>query len=315
MNILITGGNGATAYYFLKFLETLKVDLEIHATTRLKNSKLISEFKTINFHELDLLDKDKIFNLIKTIKPQKVFHFASNADVKRSFDEPELFLENNIISTSNLLEGIRYHSRSSRLMMCSTSEVYGNPSTNKPVDENSAIAPINPYAVSKVAQDLLASVYYKSYNLDIIITRMFSYINPKRENLALSAFARRLHNIKRGKESILKHGYLGSKRTFIDVRDAVECYWEITKNGKSGEIYNLGGEQAYSIEECLDMLIEHTGIKVKKESDPSLVRPTDIKVQIPDISKFQSVSNWKPKYTIEDSIKFLWEETQRLVKD
>ena len=118
--------------------------------------------------------------------------------------------------------------------MCSTSEVYGNVKINKqPITEKNSLNPINPYAVSKTFQDQLSLNYKKIYNLDIVITRMFTYLNARRSNLFASAFARQIVNIEMKKKKLLNHGNLSSRRTILDIRDAMEAYWLVAKNGKS----------------------------------------------------------------------------------
>ena len=113
------------------------------------------------------------------------------------------------------------------------------------------ISPANPYAVSKTFQDLLAQVYFRSFNLRIIITRMFSYINSRRNNLFQTAFADQIVKIEKGKAKILRHGNLNSIRTFVDIDDAMEAYWLAAKKGKIGEVYNIGGNKTISVKQFL----------------------------------------------------------------
>ena len=94
-----------------------------------------------------------------------------------------------------------------------------------PIRENQQIAPINPYAVTKVFQDLMSQVYQKTFGLNIIVTRMFSYMNARRNNLFQTAFANQIAAIEEGKLKYLRHGNLKSKRTIIDTHDAMEAYW------------------------------------------------------------------------------------------
>ena len=112
---------------------------------------------------------------INKIKPDVIFHLASNADVRGSFDYPIDHAYNNNLITINLLEAVRKNKINPIIMICSTSEVYGIvDKKSMPIKENQQIAPINPYAVTKVYQDLI-SRYHKSFNLNIIINRMFSH--------------------------------------------------------------------------------------------------------------------------------------------
>ena len=99
--------------------------------------------------------------------------FRSNADVRNSFFEPLKFSQNNNMITVNLLEALRQIKSKSIIVICSTSEVYGNVDRkNMPIKETQQIAPINPYAVTKVFQDLMSQVYEKTFGMNIIITRV-----------------------------------------------------------------------------------------------------------------------------------------------
>ena len=97
------------------------------------------------------------------------------------------------------------------------------------INETNPIRPSSPYAVSKVTQDLLGYTYYKSYNLNIIRTRMFTYINPRRSDLFATSFARQIARIEAGLQDTLFHGNLKSIRTLLDVRDAMRAYWLAAK--------------------------------------------------------------------------------------
>ena len=141
---------------------------------------------------------------------------ASNANVRESFDSPVECTNNNNLITVNLLENIRQLKQDPLIIICSTSEVYGAVTKKEiPIDENQRIAPVNPYAVSKTFQDLLSQVYFKSFNLKIIITRMFSYTNSRRNNLFQTAFANQIAKIEKGKAKELKHGNLNIINSII----------------------------------------------------------------------------------------------------
>ena len=155
--------------------------------------------------KVDLMNYKKIKQNINKIKPDLIYHLASNADVRKSFDEPMRIIDNNYKITINLLEAIRSSKINPLIIICSTSEVYGL--VNKkdiPIKESQKFNPASPYALSKIYQDLLSQIYFKVYKQKIIITRMFSYINPKRTNLFQTSFADQISKleIKNKKEVI-----------------------------------------------------------------------------------------------------------------
>ena len=174
-----------------------------------------------------------------------------------------------------------------------------------PINETNPIRPSSPYAVSKVTQDLLGYTYYKSYNLNIIRTRMFTYINPRRSDLFATSFARQIARIEAGLQDTLFHGNLKSIRTLLDVRDAMRAYWLAAKYCNYGEVYNIGGSYTISVGEFLDLLISQARVKIKSKVDKNLLRPSDVTLQIPDSSKFIRKTKWKQMYSVDESIKFL----------
>ena len=151
--------------------------------------------------------------------------------------------------------------------------------------------------------------------MKIVITRMFAYINPRREDLFASSFAKQVARIEAGLQKVLIHGNLDSVRTIIDVRDAMEAYWVAVSECEFGEVYNIGGDKVISVGELLKVLKNKAKVEINSRLDKHLLRPTDVTLQIPDVSKFRKKTGWRPKYSFEESIEFLldfWrEEIQR----
>ena len=182
-----------------------------------------------------------------------------------SFDLPRDIIINNYIATLNLFEAVRILNLKSLIIHCSTSEVYGNVSKKDvPIKENLKMRPVSPYALSKTYQDMAAQLYYKIYGLNIIITRMFTYVNPRRNNLFQSAFAKQIIDIKNKKNNILKHGNLKSIRSFLSLEDAMKAYFDVAKKGIVGGSYNIGGTKAYTVGQVLNKLVKLSKIKIKK---------------------------------------------------
>jgi len=306
MKALITGVHGAVGSYMEEFIEKEHPDVKVHGTARggCEHEK--------PHYVMDLREEEQVYKVIKDEQYDVIFHFACDPDVRKSFEEPVAMLDNNILSTAHLFEAVRKHSPQTKIILASTAEVYGRCSDGKPVTELAPLDPDNPYAVSKVTQDLLARTYFNCYGLQIVRMRLFSYFNPKREGLFSSAFAKQIAEIEAGRSSVLRHGNLESIRTFVDVEDACEAYWLAWVHGRAGEAYNVGSSNAYSVGFILKKLIElSTAKEIKTEINPSLQRPTDVKAHIPDSTKFVSETGWEPKVRMEYSLKKLldyWRE-------
>jgi GDP-mannose 4,6-dehydratase len=314
-NCLITGVTGSGGSYLAEHV--LKKDKKIkifglYRSYGYKNLLEKNSQKRISLFKIDLRNFLNLRKIIKKTKPEVIFHIASNADVRLSFDNPIEITNNNNIITANLLEAVRQLNQNPIIIICSTSEVYGAVTKKDiPIKEDQKIAPANPYAVSKTFQDLLSQVYFKSFGLKIIITRMFSYTNARRNNLFQTSFANQIAKIELGKAKNLKHGNLQSIRTFVDIDDAMEAYWLAAKKGKVGEIYNIGGNKIISVKQFLKELIKLARCKIKCSVDKKLLRPQDVTLQIPDVRKFNKHTGWKPRISFKDSVKKLLDECRK----
>jgi len=147
----------------------------------------------------------------------------------------------------------------------------------------------------------------------VVLTRSFTYINPRRPDIFSSAFARQVVEIEKGKRDKLVYGNLESVRSIIDVRDIVEAYWIAVNNCDYGEDYNIGVEKSVTVGEFLEILLSKSSVKVPHEQDPKLLRPVDVTLQIPDVSKFENKTGWKPKYSLNESIQFLLDYYRNII--
>ena len=306
---LITGITGSGGSYLCEHILSKEQKIKIYGTYRspgylkyLKNKYK----KKIKFYKINLRFYKKLKKIINIIKPDLIYHIASNADVRGSFDIPKEIIENNNSITINLLEAIRTSKINPLIIICSTSEVYGKVKKRDiPIKENKNINPVNPYSASKAFQDIISQVYYKCYGLKIIITRMFSYTNARRNNLFQTSFAKQVVDIERGKKKILKHGNLKSIRCIIDISDAMEAYWLAAKKGKIGKIYNIGGNKIISVGNYLKELKKLSKAKIITKTDKKLLRPVDVTLQVPSVSLFKKDVKWSPKVGFKESVKKL----------
>lgn len=288
---LITGIKGSGGSYLREYIEENHHEVEVYGIHR---------------GNCDLEYYREVYKILDDTKPDVIFHLASNADVRASFDYPGEVLRNNIVGTCNLFEAVKNLKLDPIIQHCSTSEVYGQVDPkNVPITEDCHIKPVSPYAISKTAQDFLAQTYYRSYGLKIIITRMFAYINPRRTNLFASSFANQIVRIEKGLQKELTYGNLDSVRTLIDVRDAMRAYWEAAKYCEPGEIYNIGGTSVMNVGDFLRELIRLAKAAIPTRLDKNLLRPTDVTLQIPNTDKFYEATGFIQKYNLKESMEFL----------
>jgi len=308
--VLITGIAGSGGSYLAEYITNNHPEVEIHglAYSRSTCLNLESIANKINRYEADLMDFGSVLSILSKVRPDAIFHLAAFANVRASFQTPNTFLSNNILGTSNLFEAIRAAHLDPIIQLCSTSEVYGQVDPKDvPIKEVAPLKPTSPYAVSKATQDLLGWSYFTSYQMRIIRTRMFTYLNPRRSDLFASSFARQVAWIERDLQKELTHGNLESVRTIIDMRDAMRAYWLSILHCRPGEAYNIGGTVSIKVGDFLNRLIALSDVNIKTRCDPDLLRPADVTLQIPCIEKFRKETGWEPQYHFEESIKYLLE--------
>ncbi len=213
--------------------------------------------------------------------------------------DPWATFETNVRMQLNVLEAlVELESRTSnrrRLVAITSNDVYGLvPPEKQPVDETAPLAPINPYASSKAAQDLLAGQYAESHGLDVVRLRPFNHIGPRQDGRFVAAdFARQVAEIEAGiRPPVIRVGDLSAERDFTDVRDMVRGYYLSSLHGAAGEVYNLGSGQSHAISEILDHYVAMSSAAIEVEVDPERLRPADVPRTLCDASKASRELGW-----------------------
>ncbi len=308
--VLITGIAGSGGSYLAEYIVQNHPNVELHGAGRWHSTTVTDNLAAVRdkivMHECDLMDFSSILRALEKSRPDAVFHLAAHANVRASFETPLSVMQNNVMGTANLFEAIRVAKLNPLIQLCSTSEVYGIVDPKYiPINEDTPMHPSSPYAVSKVAQDMLGYSYFKAYKMPIIRTRMFTYLNPRRTDLFATSFARQVVRIEMGLQKELVHGNLDSVRTIIDVRDAMRAYWDALMYCEPGEAYNIGGTTTMSVGDFLKTLVSLAKKPIPTRVDPALLRPSDVTLQIPDTKKFREATGWEPEYSFEESMKHL----------
>lgn len=305
MNILVTGANGFVGSHLIdKLIKENKNKIYgfKKPNARMRNVAHLSD--EIQWIEGDLTDSLSLSNAIKISKPDQIYHLGALSWVSPSWNMPTAYLTVNAIGTINLLEAVLSHSLQPKILVTGTPEEYGDvKEEDLPITETTLLNPVNPYASSKVAQNAISESYIHSYGMNIVRSRAFNHEGPRRDiHGAISSFAFQIANIEiNNLDKKIYVGNLEAKRNFTHVKDTVAAYEEVMKFGVAGEIYLIGNEKLYSIEECLNALISlSTTTDLEVVQDPDRVRPSELNFLLGDYSKFREISNWKPKYELED---------------
>ncbi|MGI8687535.1 MAG: GDP-mannose 4,6-dehydratase [Thermomicrobiales bacterium] len=296
--VLMTGATGFVGTYLVAHLTEAYPDWQVTGTTRHAASA------DSRFVPCDLRDATAVASLVEQVKPEMVVHLAGQSNVPASLQDPETTLTNNILGTLHLLDACRVHVPHARLLVVSSSEVYGpTPPEAQPLHEDRPLRPVNPYAVSKAAQEMLALQYAHSYNLDVVVARPFNHIGPgQTDRFVVSAFARQIAEVERGERRVISVGNLDAARDFTDVRDVVRAYGLLLERGERGGVYNIGRGTAAPIGDLLDMLcrLAHSAISIAR--DPARLRPSDAPVMMADTTRLRLATGWQPEIPLEQSL-------------
>jgi GDP-4-dehydro-6-deoxy-D-mannose reductase len=317
MRILITGISGFVGSYFAEY--ALQHGAEVFGSIRWRSkTENIDHLRDrIRLVECDLRDLSSVQHLLGVSRPQWIVHLAAQSYVGSSWQTPAETLYTNLISQVNLLETLRTQAPDVRFLVVGSSEEYGLVHDDElPINERNALRPLSPYAVSKVAQDLMGYQYFKSYSQQIVRTRAFNHEGPRRGDVFVTSnFARQVAEIEAGRrEPTIYVGNLSAQRDYTDVRDIVRGYWLLLERGRAGEVYNLCSGRAWAIQEVLDYLISGARVRpISVKVDPARFRPSDVPVLRGDATKIRKELGWEPKIPFEQTLTELLEYWRKRV--
>jgi GDP-4-dehydro-6-deoxy-D-mannose reductase len=313
--ILITGISGFVGGHFVQYLTTHHHDLEIHGISRSKPAwdfvntppeLLDSHF----FHRADLNDIPKIKLFIEEIQPDYILHLAAQSSVAESWKTPVLSFMNNTNIFLNIIDTVRLNDNAARVLSIGSSEQYGIVSEKDlPISEDRPQCPENPYAVARVAQEHLARIYAKGYNLDICCTRSFNHCGPgQTDRFVVSAIVKQFVKVAQGiQEPVINIGNGAIVRDFVDVHDVIEAYNLLLTKGKKGEVYNICSGQGRSILDIVTMLSEMFKMRVEVHQEQSQIRPIDNPRIIGNYQKIQRDLGWKPTIPFKQSLQSIYD--------
>jgi len=305
--VLVTGVTGFAGSHLVDYMLT-RNDCEIFGIQRWRSPmENVTHFMDkITLVECDLRDASSTRDTLERIRPDWIFHLAAQSFVPTSWSAPTESLTTNVLGELNIFEAVRRLGLACRIQIACSSEEYGMVQADElPIRETNPLRPLSPYAVSKVAQDLLAYQYWMSWKVDSVRTRGFNHEGPRRGPVFVASdFAKQIADIEKGlKPPVLHVGNLEAKRDFTDVRDMVRAYWLALEKCEPGEVYNLCSGKAYSIREVLDLLLGMTKGKIEVRQDRMRLRPSDVPVLLGDHSKFTRATGWEPVIPFEQTLR------------
>jgi GDP-4-dehydro-6-deoxy-D-mannose reductase len=295
---LITGIAGFAGSHLAEYL-VASTDLEVHGLILpqfgLANVQAVRDCLTL--HDGDVADYQRVQSLLTECRPDLIFHLAAQSAPSLSLLQPGETLINNIMGQLNILQAAVELGTSPRILVIGSADEYGRVLPDElPVTETNVLRPVNPYSVSKIAQDYLGFQYFLSHHLPTVRLRPFNHIGPRQgPGFVVSDFAKQIAEVEAGKRAPEVHvGSLESQRDFTDVRDMVRAYYLALTQGEPGEVYNVGSGEAHTVGDILDRLLAMSTAKMTVVPDAARLRPSDIPILLCDCTKFRARTGWQP---------------------
>lgn len=290
--VLITGASGFVGGHLLPLVA--EADTHVEAWTR----DPVDGDPRARWTVLDMADRRAVRDAIGVARPDEVYHLAGAAHVGQSFGSVTSTLETNVLGTAHLLDALREVGCNARILMTCSSTVYR--SAGGPLDEDSPLGPVSPYALSKLAQERLALRSHAEDGQQTIVIRAFNHVGPgQTPTFFAPAFARQVAEIEAGlREPLLRVGNLEARRDLTDVRDVVRAYRLLMQRGAAGAVYNVCSGAAHAIGDVLAMLVAHAGTTVDVVVDAALLRPNDTPVVLGSYARLHAATGWTPSIPI-----------------
>lgn len=300
--VLITGGCGFIGSHLVEFLSNDNFEVSVFDKYNINDSygwlDSYKYKKEIDFYMADIRDFDAVEKSIKD--KDIVIHLAALIGIPYSYYSPLAYINTNIVGTYNVLESCK-KLNTKQLIVTSTSEVYGS-ALYTPIDEKHPIQAQSPYSASKSSADNLAISYHKSFGLPVKIIRPFNTYGPRQSLRAVipTIISQTIDPY----TDKIKVGDISTTRDFNYVKDMCEAFIELINHDSYGEVYNVGSSKNISIENLIKKIFEITKIEKEIILEDKRLRPKNSEVLelISDFKKFNSLTNWQPKYNFEKGL-------------
>lgn len=312
MRVLVTGAGGMVGSHMVELLHSQGQEV---VGTYYKPTTDIEEIPSeIQMIECDVRYSQNIEKIILDFQPEQIFHLAAQSYPTVSWERPYETIDTNVNGTIAVYEAIKKVRKFIDtkydpivVVACSSAE-YGetlNQIEGKEiyVKETAQLQPLHPYGVSKVGQDLLSFQYYMNDNIRCIRARIFNSTGTRKVNDVTSDFTYRAIQAEQTGRYEMRVGNLETRRAIMDQRDLVEALLLLAKKGIPGEVYNISSEHIYKISDILKMIETQIGHTFAVYVDKALLRPTDEKVIVGDVTRLKKDTGWNQKIPMEQTIK------------
>jgi GDP-4-dehydro-6-deoxy-D-mannose reductase len=298
MRVMVTGAAGFVGRHAARELaahghEVLAVDHQFPAPV-----ECAAQHRTADIRERGDTDR-----LVADLAPDACLHLAGIAFVPSGNSNPDLVYAVNLFGTIHVLEAIRRHTPTARVLVASSAHIYGVTLDTRPHHEDSPLNPDTLYAASKASADLTTLAYAQQFNLPAMTARPNNHTGPGQSpQFATASFVQQVKAIRDGEAAPrLSVGNLDAERDFTDVRDVVAAYRLLLEKGQAGQAYNISSGQMIRMRKVVDAICALADVTPEIVVDPAKVRPAN-RSPVLDVSRIRTQTGWAPRYALTETL-------------
>ena len=320
MKIWVTGAGGMVGSHMVEILYAQ--GHEVLGSYYKPTTDITEIDSSIRMVECDVRYYQGVLRIMEEFQPDKIFHLAAQSYPTVSWTHPQITMDTNVVGTVNIFEAVKSVRKHRNdydpivVVACSSAE-YGATLDKLEgkevyVKETAELLPLHPYGVSKVGQDLLSFQYFMNDHIRCIRARIFNSTGTRKVNDVTSDFTKRAVLAERSGNHELRVGNLNTYRAIMDQRDLISALLLLSDKGNFGDVYNISSEHIYQMKDIVTMIENEVGFKFTIKVDQGLIRPTDEKVIVGDITKLQHDTGWKQQISMSQTIKDMiayWRKT------
>jgi GDP-4-dehydro-6-deoxy-D-mannose reductase len=290
MKVLVTGADGFVGQHLCRALEA-------------RDDTVWAAGGPGGVRALEVTNQAEVLKCVSEFKPEGVVHLAGISSVARSHAAPAEAVAVNVLGTAHLLQAVRDHVPRARVLLVGSGEEYGRLQEGHPADEQTPLAPLSPYAASKLAAEILGRQAFASYGTPVVLLRPFNHLGAgQAAGFVVPSFASQLVKISRGQASaIIDVGDLSPIRDFSHVLDVVDAYLLLLSHGEPGQPYNICSGTGSSIRQLLDALQAMAGTRAEIRVDPTRLRPAEIPWLVGNPARVETLG-WKRRRSVEEAL-------------
>ena len=306
----MTGGTGFLGSYLVRYLAG-RGD-EVTATFLGSDGSRLQFPGSVRVEPMDVTDRGAVQRVVERSRPEVIYHFAGQAFVIPSWEDPAGTFNTNLMGTLHLLEEIRRRTPTTRFAFAGSGTEYGDP-PQVPTPEESPLRPTSPYAASKAAADLLCYQYFRSFSVPVFRYRIFGTTGPGKRGDSTNDFAGQVAALeRRAPPRVLRVGNLDKERDITDVRDAVRGMVMVAERGQPGEAYNIASGIRRQVRKNLETLLSLAQVPIDIQTEPARIRLVDEPVHLADVTRLKALG-WKPEIPFEQTLSDILDSWRRAV--